>query len=671
MVNYRKEIDGLRGLSIIFVVLFHANFFGFEGGYIGVDIFFTISGYLITSLILQNIKNNSFNLKDFYLSRTRRILPAYIFILTIFFFISLYLYNTNEIKNYANISISSIFFYSNILFSSNLIDYFFFKTINPLLHTWSLSVVGQYYLLFPFMFILFKKKKNYLLILITIAIISFLFAQFGGNLKYTYPYVEDEFTFFAMPQHSFFNSFSRAWEIILGCLSAFLYLHKSTNNFKNLFLDYFGFILIIASLFFFKNSTVHPSIYTFGPTVGTILIILFLNKKNFLYKLLTSKTLVFFGLISYSLYLWHYPILEFYKFFNIYNLNFFEKISCILLSIIFSVLTFKFIEKPFRNKKAMKSFKFIIIISFSYIILLTLLFFFKTYSNTFETFNKYLHIDKYSELIDPKMEKCWYDPINKKSINDSCVRGNKQITEVLLIGDSHAGSIAYSLEKLFYQKNKSFRQFTYNGCIPTENENLWGKRFKCKEYYNEIYGYIKNNNNIKKIIFIARWPFYFNGDDFLLTSHPNGLLKIKKKNKKDEQKRLKDMEDDFIKYLNKLDNLDREIVIIKGVPEAGINVPTILSRAVKLNKNIVNFTSQDYFYFLDRNIKVNNFFNKIEKFKNIQIINISNIFCNINKTTPKCIIANDLKPYYFDHHHLNLLGADYLVEELNKLNIFK
>lgn len=159
MVNYRKEIDGLRGLSIIFVVLFHANFFGFEGGYIGVDIFFTISGYLITSLILQNIKNNSFNLKDFYLSRTRRILPAYIFILTIFFFISLYLYNTNEIKNYANISISSIFFYSNILFSSNLIDYFFFKTINPLLHTWSLSVEGQYYLLFPFMFILFKKKK--------------------------------------------------------------------------------------------------------------------------------------------------------------------------------------------------------------------------------------------------------------------------------------------------------------------------------------------------------------------------------------------------------------------------------------------------------------------------------------------------------------------------------
>ena len=138
MVNYRKEIDGLRGLSIIFVVFFHAKFFGFEGGYIGVDIFFTISGYLITSLILQNIKNNSFNLKNFYLSRTRRILPAYIFILTIFFFISLYLYNSNEIKNYSNISISSIFFYSNFLFSSNLIDYFFFETINPLLHTWSL-----------------------------------------------------------------------------------------------------------------------------------------------------------------------------------------------------------------------------------------------------------------------------------------------------------------------------------------------------------------------------------------------------------------------------------------------------------------------------------------------------------------------------------------------------
>ncbi len=360
-LNYRSEIDGLRAIAVFPVVFFHAGFELFSGGYVGVDIFFVISGYLITSLILKDINNKNYSLLNFYERRARRILPALFLIFFVISILSFLLLTRSELFSYFKSLISSLFFYSNFFFWKA--SPYFESTADTqlLLHTWSLSIEEQFYIFFPLVLILiyqFLKKKRWLVIFLG-TILSLFICQIaalktGGNLN-------------------FYFTLSRVWELGLGALTGYYlyYNGKKKKNSEDNFFSVTGLILILISIFFFDRKTLHPSLFTLIPTVGTVLIILYANKNSILNKIFSNFIFVKVGLVSYSFYLWHQPLLAFGK---IYygELSFLFKIFLISVSLILSFITYLNIEKPFRNKNKIETPFFFKLIFVSTLIFLTI-----------------------------------------------------------------------------------------------------------------------------------------------------------------------------------------------------------------------------------------------------------------------------------------------------------
>ena len=340
MINqYRSEIDGLRAFAVIPVIFFHAGFYFFSGGFVGVDVFFVISGYLITTIIIKELNNNKFSLKNFYERRARRILPALIFVILLSSFISIIFLTRSELASYFKSVIATLLFFSNFFFYKTTPYFQSESDLEPLLHTWSLSIEEQFYILFPITLLLFHKYfRKYIFLMFIFGFVASLFiCQFlalktGGTLN-------------------FYFTFSRAWELALGAICAYLIIYKNLSFsilVKNLF-SIIGIGLIIFSIVFFNRETVFPSFNTLPPTIGTALIILFADKDTFVRKILSIKIFVGIGLISYSLYLWHQPLLAFGRiFFD--DLSIIKKLIIIFLSVIMSIFTYYFVEKIFRDK---------------------------------------------------------------------------------------------------------------------------------------------------------------------------------------------------------------------------------------------------------------------------------------------------------------------------------
>jgi peptidoglycan/LPS O-acetylase OafA/YrhL len=346
IIKYRAEIDGLRALAVIPVIFFHAGFSFFSGGFVGVDVFFVISGYLITTIIIKELNNNTFSIKRFYERRARRILPALLLVILISSIISFVFLTRSELASYFKSVIATLLFFSNFYFYKTTPYFRSESDLEPLLHTWSLSIEEQFYIIFPILLLLFHNffKKYIFLMLIFVFVASLFICQFlalytGGTIN-------------------FYFTFSRAWELALGAICAHILIYKNlsySSLIKNL-LSTIGIILIVFSIFFFSRQTVFPSFYTLVPTVGTSLIILFADRDTFINKILSIKFLVSIGLISYSLYLWHQPLLAFGRiFFD--DLSTFKKLILIFLSVLMSIFSYFFIEKIFRDKNKI-DFKF-------------------------------------------------------------------------------------------------------------------------------------------------------------------------------------------------------------------------------------------------------------------------------------------------------------------------
>lgn len=346
IIKYRSEIDGLRALAVMPVIFFHAGFSFFSGGFVGVDVFFVISGYLITTIIIRELNNNTFSIKRFYERRARRILPALIFVILISSIISFIFLTRSELAGYFKSVIATLFFFSNFYFYKTTPYFRSESDLEPLLHTWSLSIEEQFYIIFPITLLLFHKFfKRYIFLMLIFGFVASLFiCQFlalktGGTLN-------------------FYFTFSRAWELALGAICAHILIYKNLSYsplIKNL-LSTIGIILIMFSIFFFSRQTVFPSFYALVPTIGTSLIILFADRDTFVNKILSIKFLVSMGLISYSLYLWHQPLLAFGKiFFD--DLSIIKKLILIFFSILMSIFSYFYIEKIFRDKNKI-DFKF-------------------------------------------------------------------------------------------------------------------------------------------------------------------------------------------------------------------------------------------------------------------------------------------------------------------------
>jgi len=336
-MKYRPEIDGLRALAVIPVILVHSGFELFSGGFIGVDLFFVISGYLITTIIIEDIEKKKFSIINFYERRARRILPALFFVMLVCIPFAWAWMLPDPLENFGQSLVASVLFVNNVLLLITSGYWELASEFKPLLHTWSLGVEEQYYLFFPlFLMFVWRFAKKYLLtLIIAITVISLALSEYGWR---------------EYPNANFYLIITRAWELFVGAVAALIILRYGVKG--NNFLSTLGLFAILLSILVFSENTPFPSLYALVPVFGVVLIILYADTGTFVARWLSLKLFVGMGLISYSAYLWHQPLLSFSKIYSQKAPTLLTNFFLILVTFFFAILSWHYVEKPFRKKEA-------------------------------------------------------------------------------------------------------------------------------------------------------------------------------------------------------------------------------------------------------------------------------------------------------------------------------
>ena len=449
--TYRPEIDGLRAVAVIPVILFHFGMTWIEGGYIGVDIFFVISGFLITSIILKEQQRGIFSLKDFWLRRVRRILPVLILVVLVTLILSRYVLYAPDISNLGTQGIASLLSFANVSQWLQSGNYWGFTAENsPLLHTWSLSVEEQFYLLFPILLILSLRFFSRWLIPIVVALCVFSLLIFLYGSK-NHP----DATFYLVP--------TRAWELGAGALVALFLYHQKFQVKNNQFLSIIGLIAILGS-FYFLHGESGISQLLFIPVAGAVLVILFSqSEQSLVNKLLRLKPIVYTGKISYSLYLWHWPVLVLSNNLSLKTGVEYSGLLLITIIIVLSVLSYHFIEQTTRRNEKVTPYvlaSLIVVVAFSLSLNL---------SDSKEDVSIYSQTRWDGDIYNlaPDEEQSRNQGLHasggiQRDYSDKS-KGDKVGPEILFLGDSHALMWSPVLDEIAKELGKSITFYAAEG----------------------------------------------------------------------------------------------------------------------------------------------------------------------------------------------------------------
>ena len=574
MKKYRKEIDGLRAIAVIPVILFHTGFQIFAGGFIGVDIFFVISGYLITLIINKEIENKKFNLFVFYERRIRRIFPALIFMLAVTYIISYFIFLPGAHKTIGQFVITSIFSISNLFLYLRGNNYFGLEDgNNPLYHTWSLGVEEQFYFFFPIFLLLANIIfKNKLFLPVTlIALLSFYVSEVVQK--------DDLIANFYFPH-------TRGWELLIGSITA-LIVNKIGSK-KNEIISLIGLIAILLSIFIFDKTFPFPSIYTLVPILGVVLILIYGNEDTIVAKLLSNKYLVGIGLISYSIYLWHLPLYTFLKYF--FEINNFNLIIYFLLLIFVSYLSYKLIEIPFRFK--LKRRNFLLYVSISSLILTIVAIFGHLnggYPERKEIFSKLQHNHGFGIFCN-----------GNATVSTKCSENSNP--EIAILGNSYAMSWVNSIKEKY---DKKIVQLTQDSCAlgfvdRVKDINV----MTCKDFYIQSIDTISKTNSISKVILSSNFNKEIDNDLFI---------------------------ESFKKLLFKLNN--KNIIVIGPTPKAPFNVGECLAK----KELFFSDSNCDFLLSSNHKSKIMKISKILENMKNVKFVDITDIICPNNYCSMKPI----------------------------------
>ena len=627
--KYRKEIDGLRGIAIIPVILYHLNIPFFSGGYIGVDIFFVISGFLITSIIHNNIKEKKFSLLDFYERRLRRIIPILYLILILSIPFTLINFIEVDSRNFFESLFAVITFSSNFLFWLEEGEYFTREnSLKPLLHTWSLSIEMQFYIIFPLIIIILEKvKKLKIMIISSTCFFSFLIANWLSLVN---------------PDASFYLSLTRIWELLLGSLCALLRISCNKVKSKSDYICFFSFIIIFLSVFFFNDKTLHPSFFSLFPVLATCFLILFSEESNSFKRLLQFGPLVVVGLISYSLYILHFPMIAFLKYLDIRmstNIIFVFLICLFLIS----YFSWVYIETPFRKKNQISKKKFLRLYFFLSIILASV-----------GLSGHFLIKDKTDNFVNNQFDSPRF--LIKNSI--------------MVLGDSHAGHYVWGL-KQYFGENK-VDDFSSNGCIPFIDFDRVDSRFKegvCPKEMNLALEKFAKEQKYEILIMSNMGPVYLDGTTFKNKGEARVKgLKLTLKNYDNVDDNWKLFEIGMRNTFDFLSNLETEkkVFYVVDIPELGLT-----ERQCDVNGKTLTFKNFNFILkkpnfkncfvkekeYLSRSKRFNDLVNNIgADYPKIKIINTSNFLCK----NEVCKGIEDNQKLYKDADHLSKFGSLYI-----------
>ena len=477
--KYRPEIDGLRAVAVLPVMIFHAGFGIFTGGYVGVDVFFVISGFLITGIIAGEIENGNYSFSKFYERRARRIFPALFLVLGCSAVVSWWLLVPSDMTAFAKSLISVVVFSSNILFWSESNYFDISSELKPLLHTWSLAIEEQFYILFPVLLLgcakLFTLKRRH----ITLVVVCIIFLISLGLAHWAA---------FNKPTANYYLLPTRAWELMAGSIVALSFrwpsvierLEKTPSGIRQVG-GLLGLVLILFSVIWFDDNTPFPSLYAMLPVLGTVLVILFAIPGTYCYSALSSKILVGVGLVSYSAYLWHQPVYAFARHQPYWEHSHVLMGFALITSLSLSYLSWKYVECPFRDRSRISNAR-IWYFSLSASVLIISVGVIGIRTNGIE--QRFAFPDAIGGVENfalPRVDNGWcfysVDSISGLEVGaegQKCTLGlrSKTLRNALLFGDSHAGHYEPFWDIVGKELGVQVHTLTTNWCYPSLTENF-------------------------------------------------------------------------------------------------------------------------------------------------------------------------------------------------------
>ena len=675
---YRPEIDGLRGIAILSVILYHAKIILFDntffkGGFIGVDIFFVISGYLITTLILKELKaTGQFSFLHFYGRRVRRIIPVLFFVMLSSLPVASMYMTPGSFSDYSKSILSSIAFSSNFYFHYSGSQYDADNgLLIPFLHTWSLSVEEQFYIIFPIiLLVLYKYFKNHILAIMIIGLLlSLQLAEWGSRV---YPSA----TFYFLP--------SRMWELLAGATLAYFEFKNGrivTLNSLSRTLPTLGLLFISYSIIFYDDFVLHPSFLTALPISGVCLIIWYSHKDELITKILSSRPFVWVGLISYSLYLWHYPVFAFSRIQD-NSPSEYNKLEWIMLTVALSILSYFLIEKPFRNKTlSRKIIRLSLISSLLALLVSNSLIQYKEgfreslpgifSSDIFATASEANALTYKDAAATAKTAKPWLALRDDNGLCDGrtsqfCTFNKGGKRRVFITGDSHMGSIMWELKSRLTEGNYTYSASTLGGCwyLPEFNKIYLKTKMhdtSCNVSYQQNVRemLIKEKGGI--VILGGRLPAFLSHEDFNNTE--GGGSAIPTNIIFEHADKVMNLKEGIVSSIKELLNNHQNVILIYPIPEVGWHVPKELFKQKKSYLITRHFdpVTTSYDVYKKRSKESFELLDSIQH-PNLYRVYPHTLFCN-NKIPGRCITHTDKDIFYGDEHHLSLKGA-VLVNEL-------
>jgi peptidoglycan/LPS O-acetylase OafA/YrhL len=652
-MKYRREIDGLRAIAVIPVILFHAGFEIFSGGYVGVDVFFVISGYLITCMLIDELERGDFSISNFYERRARRILPAlFVVMLACLPFANMWMMMPSQWKDFSQSVVAVVFFASNVLFWRE--DGYFAAAaeLKPLLHTWSLAVEEQYYLIFPvFMLLMWRFGRSRVFwSVVGIAGASFLLSEWGWRNR---------------PSANFYLAPTRAWELLAGSICAFLSvgrLQRSSNM-----LSAAGLLLILFAIFYYDASTPFPSFYALAVVVGTALVILYGTAGTWVSWLLSKAPFVGVGLISYSAYLWHQPLFAFAR---LHSMN---KPTPLLMAVLavtamlFAWATWKYVEQPFRKQSnPFPATRWrVFALSGGVGAVFVAIGLAGHAGHGFEWRLSSTTLRYAAAENDIANRACHFDNSGKSSFKHpqlQCLFSDDEAAHVMLIGDSHMGSLAEGVRDALIDEGIGNYFVSHTSCLPLLGFETHdpGKTYNCNEFINGAFEWAKNTG-VTTVVLAARFTLYLNGNRY--NNKEGGLesggavwvdlVGRSDSNLNDDERR--------VRVLNAYEQGIRElahqfnVVIVYPVPEAGWSVPFYALKNVIKNGEEAKLTTP-YAAYKERTSEVNALFDRlVADVPNVYAARVHEVLCS--NATGRCVNADARGIYYYDDDHLSNAGA--------------
>lgn len=654
--HYRSDIDGLRAVAVLSVVLYHLDLFGFSGGYVGVDIFFVISGYLITQILMSDAHVGRFDVVRFYERRARRILPALLFMFAVVFFAAFFICMPTELTGLGKSAIATIFFSSNLLFWLQQGYFDPTSSTQPLLHCWSLAVEEQFYIFYPLILVVIYKyvqKRFFLnLSLFVMAASSLIASEIAMHFNAL------SSAFYLMPL--------RGWELLVGALLA-VGAVPSAGRLSGSIGAFGGICCILFAVFGYDHNTPFPGFSAILPVAGSAALIWAgCNTNSFFTRFLSFRPLVFVGLISYSLYLWHWPIWVLSRFFLLHEPLLYERFVILSASFIIAILSWRYVEIPFRKKNILNSrialFQGAVVAGVVTIVIGTI---FYTSHGLPQRLTEGSHLLA-DGATDRRYGEDFCSDIPLGFGRGLCAIGKKNTDrDILFWGDSHAWAMKDAFNNVLIANNHGGYIADFLGCSPLFGVERVNYSVPCQALNENLKSFLLYKK-IKIVVIIASWrgiigpqantDIIYRGNKTIDVVSRNAVFK----------KSLSDT-------LSTLHGLGIKTVFLMPLPGARLDVPNTLARADMLHKHIeLRYSRNAYdrqYAELIETIAEN-------RYNLDAVVNLQDSICGHGM----CQIVHNSHPLYFDENHpsktfetilepvLSLNLKQYMVPRLSRLS---